>query len=359
MLLLSNFMKFYVTPKNTLYFGLDHLEMYWTFYDETCFDGIDFDNSNYGTHGLFTFTKHEVPRYAYKMSFSQNDHPMFAFYKWKTTGSVTTKDYFCFYSTLFRTHTMEEITELLYAYFRFWTDTSRKKAKSPLRRFDICLDLLIPIDSLLRFFTSSSQKWATFRGQWGETETLYIWDKKKTQNKRQLIRIYDKKKDIMAKRKDALYQDYLIESHVTRIELEVRRELTRNYTYEELLLPENLFGLLKNYLEKHTSIFDKLNIEGVSLYRPREVNFNMIQANAEWRKIVSTYIGWSRNMLKRWICPTYILLRKNIMHRDTRGLFLETPWFAPIIEEIEHSHQKWKEIVESIKNWKDDSDKWM
>jgi hypothetical protein len=44
----------------------------------------------------------------------------------------------------------------------------------------------------------------------------------------------------MAKRKDSLYFDYLLEKDVTRLEIEIRRELAGNYTFSELLIPENL-----------------------------------------------------------------------------------------------------------------------
>lgn len=74
-------MKFYVKPQNTYHLGIDHLEIFAHFYDEDIFKGIDFDNSHYGTLGIFTFTKHEVPKYQYKISFSKDDYPMFAFYK--------------------------------------------------------------------------------------------------------------------------------------------------------------------------------------------------------------------------------------------------------------------------------------
>jgi hypothetical protein len=39
-------MSFYVIPENILHLGLDHLEWYGQFFDESRFDGIDFDNSN-------------------------------------------------------------------------------------------------------------------------------------------------------------------------------------------------------------------------------------------------------------------------------------------------------------------------
>jgi hypothetical protein len=53
-------------------------------------------------------------------------------------------------------------------------------------------------------------------------------------NKRQLIRIYDKFKDIVVKKKLKLYEDYLIEKNITRIELEVRQELAKNINYQEV-----------------------------------------------------------------------------------------------------------------------------
>jgi hypothetical protein len=111
---------------------------------------------------------------------------------------------------------------------------------------------------------------------------------------------------------------------------------------------------LKNYFKKHTDIFSKIETDTISLHKTRDVNFGMIQANAEGRRIVSTYLGWSRNMLKRWICPLYLLLREDIKHEDMRILFGSTPWFTSIIEELERNHRVWKMVIESIKNWKND-----
>ena len=64
--------------------------------------------------------------------------------------------------------------------------------------------------------------------------------KKNSKNRRSIIRIYNKKADIIAKGKNKLYQDYLLEENVTRVELEIRRELAKNYTIEELFVDDNL-----------------------------------------------------------------------------------------------------------------------
>jgi hypothetical protein len=54
---------------------------------------------------------------------------------------------------------------------------------------------------------------------------------KNSKNKRQLIRVYDKIRDIKEKKKIALYKDYLIEKNVTRVELEIRPELAKVRQY--------------------------------------------------------------------------------------------------------------------------------
>jgi hypothetical protein len=335
-------MSFYVTPKNTYHLGLDHLEIFANFSDESIFDWVDFDNSNYGTIWEFTFTKNEVPKYFYKILFTKDDFPMFAFYKWKKHGKITTKNYVCLYSTFFKTHSIEKITEILFNYFKITPIHA-------IRRFDICLDILIPIEKVLQSFGTINQKWATFRGEWWTVETQYIWEKQKSLNKRQIIRIYNKKKDILSKGKNKLYQDYLLQDHVTRVELEVRRELAQNYTLEELVVPENLLGLLINYLEKHTSIFSKLRIEWITLYKkPKEVDFSLIQANTEWMKRVTTYMGHAKWLIKRWICPVYILLESGIVHEETKLLFDEIWWFNEIILEIRKQHRKWRKLLEKI-----------
>lgn len=342
-------MQFYVTPKNTYHLGLDHLEIYAHFYDDSKFDGIDFDNSNYGTLWEYTFTKNEVPKYLYKILFTKDNFPMFAFYKWKNNWAVTTKDYVCLYSTFFKTHTIEEVTRILYSYFRM-------PPKNPIRRFDVCLDLLIPIEKITQSFNTTKQRWATFIGEWWKIETQYIWEKQKSLNKRQILRIYDKKKDILVKWKNTLYQDYLLRKDITRMELEVRRELAQNYTFEELLIPENLLGLLINYFEKHTNIFSKLTIDWISLYRAvKKVDFSLIQANTEWMRRVATYLGHSRWLLKRWLCPVYALLEANIIHEETKQLFRELWWFEEVIMWIRKTHTDWENLLHQVSIRKNDT----
>jgi len=72
-----------------------------------------------------------------------------------------------------------------------------------------------------------------------------------------LIRIYNKINEIRKNEKIALYQDYLLYDNITRIELEMRRKLTKNYTLEELFVRENQYGIMKIILQ-NIQIFLKI-----------------------------------------------------------------------------------------------------
>jgi hypothetical protein len=79
-----------------------------------------------------------------------------------------------------------------------------------------------------------------------------------SKNKRQLIRVYNKITDILVKKKIALYQDYLVENNITRIELEIRPELAKVRNYREVFDNSILMRIFKNYLRKYTDIFNEI-----------------------------------------------------------------------------------------------------
>jgi hypothetical protein len=61
--------------------------------------------------------------------------------------------------------------------------------------------------------------------------------------------------------------DYIEKDAVTRVELEVRSELAKNAIYYQLFDEEYLKGIFKNYLRKHTKIFNNISEEKITLYR--------------------------------------------------------------------------------------------
>ena len=337
--------------KHIYHIWLDEMEVYATFLHEELFVWVDFDNSNQMFFCNYSCIKVENPRYEYQILFSQNDINLFSYFKWtKKKGKIETKDYVVFYGSCFRIHGRDFVLDTLIAFFRL-SDTH------VFRRFDICADFLLPITTILSKFKEIGQKGAHFYGSKWEIETEYIWEKKNSKNRRSIIRIYNKKADILAKWKNKLYQDYLLKDHVTRVELEIRRELAQNYTLEELFVDDNLIWLLKNYLGRHTSIFEEYGVENISLHRkPKTIDFAIIQAHGESLMRVRMFLGHARGLLTRWLCPVYALLSKDIMDEKTHSILMRSWNFVQTMRDIKIQADNWKEIMDAIKDKPHDTD---
>ncbi len=301
------------------HFGLDHLEVFWTFKDETIFEKLDFDNSNYSELDEYKVTKHEVYKYKYKMVFTKDDYTLFAYYKWLPKGEkqpIATKDYIVVYSTAFKLLEYEEVLGFLewYANLRY------------CRRFDICIDLRIWIDHLLKTHFDPYKTWRDYRKSW-KTETRYFWEMKNSKNKRQLIRVYNKNLDIIQKNKIALYQDYLIHDNITRIELEIRPELAKVRNYQDVFDDTLLIWMFKNYLYKYTKIFERIEWEKITLYRAKELKLPDEDYQGLYYRTqnLKTFIGWSRKIFNLWFCPVRVLIWSwYIQDRTKLALWIDT-----------------------------------
>ena len=295
-----------------LHFWLDHLEVYGTCkYENDLFTSLDFDNSNYWEYDEYSFVKTEVPKFLYKIIFSKENYSVFAYYKWDSSQTVKTKDYIVVYSTAFKLFEYEEI--LAFLQFNF--------ILKHLRRFDICLDVLSPIGELLKDFW---ELWTgrEYKKSW-EVETRYIWEVKNSQNKRQLIRIYNKLKDIVVKKKVKLYWNYFDYENVTRVELEVRQELAKNRTYEEVFDDSLLIWIFKNYLFKHTKLFEILEGDNVTLFKSKKNDIppELIQGLYYKSQRKAVFIGHAKGIYKIGFCPVRILISEGLYQHET-GLIL-------------------------------------
>lgn len=299
------------TFDNVLHFGLDHLEVFWTFqFEKELFEKLDFDNSNYWELEDYSFTKNEVPKYKYKIIFTKNNYSLFAYYKWDSSSNsiIKSKDKIVIYSTAFKILNYDEIDYFLKWYFKL----------TKCFRFDICIDINIDISLILNEF-NELKTWKEYKKSW-KIETRYIWDSNKYRNKRQIIRVYNKILDIQEKSKNKLYKEYLVEDFVTRIELEVRSELARNISPHDIFNEKNLTWIFKNYLKKHTNLFNISEIKDISLYRKPEKAIN--QEEYQWtfyrdrRKRV--YLWHARSIYELWYCPVRILLAEWLIQDDTR-----------------------------------------
>ncbi len=324
------------------HFWLDHLEIYGTFKDE---DFI-YEKLTKQINGYDIEKNFNIPKYEFKILFKKESETVFVYYKWLKEQSIPTKDYVIIYSTWFRLILEEEIKFFLFQ-FNLWR----------VRRFDIAVDLLIDINSVLSNFKELNQRWATFNGPGWEIETQYIWDKQR-RNKRQLIRIYDKIKDTQNRKKNALYKDYLLQEHVTRVELEIRSELAKNRYWEYLFDIQVLLWILKNYLWKHTSIFESLPGDKITLFQKKDKNIDSkkYQSTIYRDKRNKVFIWHAKSIFEMWYCPVRILLWEQLIQDSTKK-FLDKDVVERIWEiEIDikrREHFKRQEIYERrLSNYK-------
>jgi hypothetical protein len=314
------------------HFWLDHLEIFWTFKDEKLFDKLDFDNSNYGEFNDYIIEKHQAPKYAYKITFKQDNYTLFAYYKWKEKAEkqpVATKDYITIYSTAFKLLEYEEILGFIEHYLTL----------KHCRRFDICLDLRFEINELLNNYFEKIKTWREFKKSW-KIETRYYWEMKNSKNKRQLIRVYNKKLDILEKRKFNLYWDYLLFENMTRVELEIRQELAKVRNYNDVFDNKLLIWIFKNYLYKYTKIFEEFPWEKITLYRAPKVKLDdeLYQSLVYKTKKEERFISSAKTIFNLWFCPIRVLLCEWYIKEKTR--------LALWIEKIEDLINKEKKLID-------------
>ncbi len=311
---------------NIIHFGLDHLEIFWTFkFESEMFEKLDFDNSNYWEIEDYSFTKNEVPRYKYKIIFTKDNYSLFAYYKWELNSNsiIKSKDKIVIYSTAFKLIWKDEILYFLEWYFKL----------DKCFRFDICIDITIYINTILNNF-KDLKTWKEFIKSWN-IETRYIWDSNKYKNKRQIIRIYNKILDINEKNKHKLYKNYLVEDYVTRVELEIRSELAKNIDYKSLFNNQILSWIFKNYLRNHTYLFKMEWVEDITLFKKieKKVNQELYQWTIYKNQRKAVFVWHAKSIYNMWYCPVRILIWEWLILEDTKK-FLDRD-IVEIIWEIE------------------------
>lgn len=295
--------------KSQLHFGLDFLKIYWTFKKEELFEKLNFTNSNYWELEDYTFTKNDIKKYKYWITFTKNNHTLFSYVKWDPLLTIPSKDCLTVYWVAFKVLDISEIIYFLWFYFYL----------KQVKRFDICIDLELPMEIVTSKFKKLDQIWWDIFGKKWVLETRYIWNTSNIENKRQLIRIYNKIRDIKEKWKELLYQDYLLKENVTRIELEVRRELTKNINYLDLFNEDYLKKIFKNYFRLHTDLFQNICNEKLTLYsKPKEITDEEKQGMYYKNLYKVAFNGYARNIIKAWSCPVRILIWEWLIRENTK-----------------------------------------
>jgi len=305
--------KTYIEKKN-LHFGLDFMVIFGTFKHEEMFRSINFENSDYWELEDFTFNKSRVPKYLYWIGFTYKNHKVFSYVKGDENQEIPTSDAITVYWVAFKLMSIEEIRYFLEGYF-----TLRH-----MKRFDICIDIEDSIDNVLKKFKPLKQKWGKIYGKKWFIETKYFGNPKRSINKRSVIRVYNKIVDLKASNKSSLYMDYIEKDAVTRVELEVRAQLAQNIIYFQLFEEETLKKIFKNYLRKHTRIFDTIAEDKMTLYRnPSEKERSELHRIYYDKMYRLTFIWYARKIKALWVCPVRLLIWRWLILDETKQLFWE------------------------------------
>ena len=321
--------------EHIFHFGLDHLEIYATSKDELLMTSDEVEK----ICGYY-IRRVSVEKYLYKIIFykdkydyENNKNHLFAYYKWIWTLSIPTRDYIIIYSTWFRLISEDKILFFLDQFNLLQT-----------KRFDIAVDILKDIQEVLNTFKEINQKSAVFNWTKWEIETLYIWEKKYSKNKRQLIRVYDKIKDIRNKKKNEIYANYLVNEPITRIEIEVRSELAKNVYFLDLFNNKILLRIFKNYIHKHCNIFDELPWEKITLYKKKyaKIDPELYQSTYYRDKRKNIFIWHAKLVFNLWYCPIRVLIAEWLIKDTTKDLI----WidnFEKILEKEKRARELAKE----------------
>jgi hypothetical protein len=301
-------------------FNVDEIELYGTFSNyETLIEWVNSTNSDFIKFLDFTVKKSDnLKDYHFKLEFWKNNYPCYAFYVWKQLNAkIKTRDYFIVYWSAFKIIELNEIVDFIDTYLELdYIDQKKWNRFNTLKRFDLAIDIKKDISEIVKNFNDLTQKWAKYFWNKWELETYYIWEYKKRNNKRLLIRIYDKLKDIKQKQKQDLYGDYLLEENITRIELEFRKELISSLKLNQLLDRSYIYNLLILYLNKHTKIFDNIKTKEVEKLKAtnKKVNLEELKYDDILKdRYITAFLWYARNILKIWSCPVDILLSKSVI----------------------------------------------
>ena len=325
-----------INKNDIINFSIDYIELFWTLnnYKEVL-KWLDDDNSNFREYKWYTIEKTENLRnYDYKITFWKDNIPVFAWYEWKQLNEfIETKDYFVVYGSAFNIFSIAEIVDFINEnlkidfWSRYYIRNLNKRLQEErdywfiIKRLDLALDVIKPIETVVKNFRELKSKWAKFFDDKWKIQTYYIWEKKNTLNKNLLIRIYDKIADIKQKEKQYLYPSYLKEEHITRIELEFRSELLKFLKLEQLLDKWYMLNLFTSYSKKHTNLFSKL--ESKDIARLKKLNKTISVKDLHSRQLtkkryLNTFLWYSKKFIELWTCPVHILIKEWIIKYSTK-----------------------------------------
>lgn len=162
-------------------------------------------------------------------------------------------------------------------------------------RIDFCIDIHGQnVDEVVKRIKHKHKDVCVFKGKDDLIETYYI-GKKKSENKYGVVRIYDKKKDIIAKRKQDMYADYMTRSgSITRFEIEIRANFLNEAQFkaEYIFQPQKLMDMFNTYTNS-ANIQSSVKFDGASQIRRTYRQFQKASKSywmAQYDKVVERVV---------------------------------------------------------------------
>lgn len=254
-------------------------------------------------------------KYLYKLIFSFNWVSCIEYHEGtQLSANIKTRNHIAVTGKAWKLLWQQRIFRIIERYFTF----------EGFRRLDIALDITLPITEILLHFSKLKQKWRTEHWPSWDIETYYIWAYKKADNRYKLIRLYNKILEIKANQTQALYSEYLKQSHITRIEIELREELCKFITWQQAKDPVWLMDTFVSNIQKHTKLFDDFQGQKIKLTRSKKSILETLEPEQIMNsQALKMFKGLAKSLKEKTICPIRYLVKEWVYDIDTlRDIFI-------------------------------------
>jgi hypothetical protein len=133
---------------------------------------------------------------------------------------------------------------------------------------------------------------------------------------------------------------------MTRIELEIRKDLAQNITLEEIVVEDNLKAIFAQYVGKHSEVFNALSDIKISLYKAiqKEDKFLTRREVRKSRKM-KMFLGLAKNLREHHLCPVEELLREGMFEHKVAFLAEKVPEVTTFLKELRREFSWEREIL--------------
>ncbi len=134
---------------------------------------------------------------------------------------------------------------------------------------------------------------------------------------------------------------------MTRIELEVRRELANNISIEDVFSSEKQMDILLTQVSKYTRLFRDITCVKASLFRKRKIKDWETISGLEREQRIKLFLAYAEKIsVILGFCPIQILFEKKIFLQSTISMIKKygIKDYISLLERKRH----WKTQIESI-----------